>query len=265
MERKDTWAIGAAYEPWMGRWSRLVAREFLSWLDVPPGARWLDVGCGTGALTQTILELASPHAVKGVDPSEGFVQFTQAHITDPRASFIVGDAQALPAEDNAYDAVVAGLVLNFVPDTGRALSEMARVAKPGSKVGVYVWDYAGEMQMVRHFWDAAIALDPAALTLDQANRFPICRPEPLEQLFRESGLLDVEVRAIDVPTVFHNFEDYWSPFLGGQGAAPTYAVSLDEEQRISLRERIRSMLPISQDGSIHLIARAWAARGTRAV
>ena len=116
--------------------------------------------------------------------------------------------------------------------------------------------------MMRRFWDAAIALNPAALDKDEGRRFPICRPDPLKALFDGAGLSDVEVRAIDVSTVFKNFDDYWTPFLGGQAPAPGYCMSLSEDQRAALRDRIRSTLPFREDGSIHLIARAWAVRGT---
>lgn len=259
--RKDTWASGAAYEPYVGRWSRLVAREFVAWLAVPAGARWLDVGCGTGALSQIILEVASPGEVIGIDPSEGYIAYAREHIPDACARFLVGDAQALPVTGATYDAVVAGLVLNFVPDPNRALTEMRRVTRAGGTVAAYVWDYAGQMQLMRYFWNAAVALDPAAFPLDEGRRFPICKPEPLAHLFRAAGLQGVEVRSIDVATPFRDFEDYWSPFLGGQAPAPGYTMSLSQERRAALREHIRARLPIAADGSIHLSARAWAVRG----
>ncbi|MBI3301646.1 MAG: methyltransferase domain-containing protein [Deltaproteobacteria bacterium] len=261
--RQEVWASGSAYEPYVGRWSRLVAREFLAWLAVPQGSRWLDVGCGTGALSQTILNVVSPSEVMGVDSSEAYAAFAREQVRNERASFVVGDALALPAEPATYDVVVAGLVLNFVPQPDRAVAEMARVARPGGTVAAYVWDYAGQMQLMRHFWDAAVALDPAAFTLDEGRRFPLCQPEPLAQIFRTAGLRTVEVRAIDVPTDFRDFDDYWSPFLGGQAPAPAYAMSLSEARRAALRERICAGLPIAADGSIHLIARAWAVRGIR--
>jgi SAM-dependent methyltransferase len=257
------WASGAAYEPYVGRWSRLVAREFLGWLAIPPGRRWLDVGCGTGAITQTILDMASPERVLGIDPSEGFLEVTHATVTDPRASFTPGNAMAIPADDASFDAVVSGLVLNFVPQPDVAAAEMARVTAPGGVVAVYVWDYAGQMQMMRYFWDAVVALNPDNVDLDESRRFTICNPESLQQLFSDTGLQQVQARAIDVPTHFRDFDDYWSPFLGGQGPAPRYAMSLSEEERVTLREHIRSTLPIAPDGSINLIARAWALRGTR--
>ena len=261
--QKETWASGVAYEPYVGRWSRPVAREFLNWLNVSAQSRWLDVGCGTGALSQTVLDSTAPGAVKGIDRSDGYVAFARERIRDERAQFEVGDAQALPVETGTYDAVVSGLVLNFVPQPQRAVAEMARAAKPKSVVAAYVWDYAGKMQLMRHFWNAAAALDPAARDLDEGRRFPICQPEPLRELFQNAGLREVEVRPIDIAADFRDFDDYWSPFLGGQGPAPGYAMSLSDERRAALRERIRAGLPFALDGSIPLVARAWAVRGFR--
>ena len=260
--RKDVWASGDAYERYVGRWSRLVARDFVNWLDIPAGRRWLDIGCGTGALSQTILERAAPQALMGVDPSEGFISHARRVVGDTRAEFRVGDAQSLPADNRAFDVAVAGLVINFVPDMAKAAAEMVRVTRPGGTAAAYVWDYAGEMQMMRRFWDAAVALNPAALDKDEGRRFPVCRPEPVTALFKNAGLANVEVRAIDAPTVFENFDDYWAPVLGGQAPAPGYCMSLSEDRRAALRDRIRSTLPFRDDGSVHLIARAWAVRGT---
>lgn len=260
---KGNWANGDLYEGYMGRWSRRVAREFIQWLAVPAGGGWLDVGCGTGALSQTILQLAEPARVKGIDRSEGFVDFARGQVQDDRVQFEVADAEALTDDDGSFDAVVSGLVLNFIPNPARAIAEMTRVTRSGGIVGVYVWDYADGMQFIRHFFDAAIALDPKAVTHDEGPRFPICRPHALRQLFESTGLQNVEVRPIEVPTVFRDFDDYWSPFLAGQGPAPSYAMSLSEEHRTALRERIRAGLPVNADGTIPLSARAWAARGVR--
>lgn len=261
-----TWDSAEAYEQYVGRWSRLVAHDLLGWLAVPVNGRWLDVGCGTGALSRTILAVAQPITVLGVDPSERFIASAREQTADRRAHFEVGDARALPGSEGTFDAVVSGLVLNFVPAADRmgAVSGMHRVARGGGVVAAYVWDYADGMQMMRHFWDAAAALEPAAQEFDEGRRFPFCHPDPLAKLFRGAGLCDVVVRAIDVPTAFRNFDDYWMPFLGGQGPAPGYAMSLSEDRRTMLRERIRSRLPIAPDGSIHLTARAWAVRGNRA-
>jgi SAM-dependent methyltransferase len=239
-ERKDVWASGDAYEPYVGRRSRLVAREFVPWLGVPPNRDWLDIGCGTGALCQVILDSASPRQLTGIDPSDGFVSFARRKVTDQRAAFQVGDAQKLPVADGSFDATVAGLVINFIPDQAKAVREMKRATRPGGTVAAYVWDYAGEMQMMRRFWDAAVALDASAIPLDEGRRFPVCRPEPLASLFRQAGLGGVEVRSIDALTIFKDFDDYWTPFLGGQAPAPGYCMSLSEDRRAALRDRIRA-------------------------
>jgi SAM-dependent methyltransferase len=262
--RHDSWESGDAYEPYVGRWSSLVARQFVAWLAVPVGARWLDVGCGTGALTRTVLERAAPTRTVSADRSEGYVAYARSHVTDERATFVVGDAQALGLATATFDAAVSGLVLNFVPQPERMVAEMARVVRPGGTVALYVWDYAGEMRLMRHFWDAAVALDPSAAEKDEGARFPLCRPEPLAGLLEKVGVQGVEARAIDVPTLFRDFDDYWTPFLGGQGPAPGYAMSLSEERRAALREHLRAALPVAADGSIPLIARAWAVRGKSA-
>jgi SAM-dependent methyltransferase len=260
---KDVWASGEAYEPYVGRWSRIVAEHFLLWLETTPGSLWLDVGSGTGSLTQAILEHASPQAVKGIDSAKGFIAYASQRITDSRVTFQQGDAQDLPVEDAYYDAVVSGLVLNFVPNPEQAVREMARAARPGGLVAAFVWDYARNMQFMRHFWNAAAALDPAAAEKDEGRRFPLCNPDPLSSLFLSVGFKNVDVRPIDIWTIFKDFDDFWNPFLGGQGPAPSYLMSLVEERRVDLRERIRSGLPFALDGSIPLMARAWAVRGFR--
>lgn len=260
-DRHDVWVSGDPYERYVGRWSRKVAAEFLDWLSPQPTLDWLDVGCGTGALTQTILDRASPKSVKGIDASAGFLEYARANVRDPRASFDVGDARSLQVGDASVDAAVSGLVLNFVPEPLGMATEMARATRSGGTVAVYVWDYSGQMAMMRVFWSSATELDPNAA--DEGPRFQISHPEPLSALFSDAGLRHVEVRAIDVPTRFRDFDDYWLPFLGGQGPAPAYVRSLDEERREILRDRIRSKLSVEADGSIDLVARAWAVRGSK--
>lgn len=258
---KETWASGEAYERYVGRWSHVVAQQFLAWLAIPAASRWLDVGCGTGILTQMILTQTNPAQVKGFDRSEAFIAHAKRQVADQRVQFEVGDALALSVETGSYDATVSGLVLNFVPQPALALAEMSRATRVGGTVAAYVWDYADQMQFMRYFWDAANVLDPAAASSDQGRRFPLCNPHALAELFQAGNLANVEVRAIDIATHFKDFDDYWSPFMGGQGAAPTYLMSLDEEKRVELRERLRSDLPFAADGSIPLTARAWAVRG----
>ncbi len=259
----DVWAIGDSYEPYVGRWSRLVAREFIPWLDVPEDQRWLDVGCGTGALSQMILNLAQPQKVKGIDRSEGFAEFARNQINHSKAEFEVGDAQSLPVQSKTYDVAVSGLVLNFVPQPDQMISEMRRAVREAGTVALYVWDYAGKMQFMRHFWNAASALDPAARDFDEGKRFPLCNPEALTKLFQDAKLAEVKTHPIDIWTDFKDFDDYWTPFLGGQGSAPGYLMSLSEERRAQLRKRIYDSLPFASDGSIPLVARAWAVRGVK--
>jgi SAM-dependent methyltransferase len=259
---KTRWASGDLYEPYVGRWSRLVARELLAWLDARPGLDWLDVGCGTGALTEAVAAANAPKRLVGIDPSSGFLEFARRRLGE-RAELRAADAQDLPFGDAEFDRVVSGLVLNFVPDQLRAAAEIQRVLRPGGECGCYVWDYGGRMELMRRFWDAAVALDPEAHGLDEAQRFPVCRPEALQALFEGAGFARVETRAIDVPTIFTDFDDYWTPFLGGQAPAPAYCMSLSEEARAALRERLRASLSTEKDGSIRLIARAWAVRGRK--
>jgi SAM-dependent methyltransferase len=259
----DVWAKGDSYEPYVGRWSRLVAQEFIPWLGLPEDRNWLDVGCGTGALSQMILGLANPRKVKGIDRSEGFAEVARRKTDPSKAEFELGDAQALPVESETYDAAVSGLVLNFVPQPDRMIAEMRRAVCKGGTVALYVWDYAGKMQFMRHFWNAAAALDPAAQDFDEGRRFPLCHPDALTKFFQEAELTEIRARPIDISTDFKDFDDYWKPFLGGQGSAPGYAMALSEEQRAKLRERIYNSLPFALDGSIPLIARAWAVKGVK--
>jgi SAM-dependent methyltransferase len=255
------WTGGGAYEQYVGRWSRLVAREFITWLQSPPDASWLDVGCGTGELARMIGEMALPFAITGVDRSAEYIAYAAEQPSDG-ITYRVGDATALPVESNSFDVTVSGLVLNFVSTPGDAVAEMIRATRAGGVVAAYVWDYADGMQLMRYFWDAAIEIDPAAADLDEGARFRVCREGALADLFATAGLRDVKSRGIVVPTPFSSFDDYWRPFLGAQGPAPGFAMSLAEDRRETLRANLKQRLPANADGSIKLTARAWAARGT---
>ncbi|HEX9853780.1 MAG TPA: class I SAM-dependent methyltransferase [Acidimicrobiia bacterium] len=257
----DRWDDDNAYDAFMGRWSLPAARAFISWLDPPQQARWLDVGCGSGAVLAAIAGAAAPAGLSGVDPSPGFVEAARRRLgEDP--DLRLGSAGNLPFEADSFDVVVSGLVLNFVPDPAAALTEMRRVAAPLGTVSAFVWDYADGMEYLRTFWDAAAAVDPEAASLDEATRFPLCRPGALGALFEAGGLNEVATSAVRVPTVFADFADYWNPLLSGQGPAPGYVASLDEATRHHLRQRLDTTLPRSPDGTIHLSARAWCATGT---
>jgi SAM-dependent methyltransferase len=258
---EDRWERGNLYERYVGRWSRRMAPAFLAWLGAPPRLRWLDVGCGTGALCAEVIARYSPSAVIGVEPSAGFLAATRANVGDG-ALLCRGVGTAIPLRDAAVEVVVSGLVINFIPDARAAVVEMGRVTRPGGTIAAYVWDYAGRMEFLRRFWDAAVALDPGARTLDEGLRFPLCHPAALTDLFADAGLTGIETTAIEIPTPFAGFDDLWEPFLGGQGPAPAYVSSLDTAATARLRERLRAETPTRPDGSIILSARAWAARGT---
>jgi len=233
-ELHAAWTSGDAYELWVGRWSRLIARQYVPWLGVPSGSSWLDVGCGTGIVTEAILRDAAPGRVVGVDRSEAYIAEAGRRLSGERVVFDVGDAQALPSEPHSFDAVISGLLLNFLPDPEAAVREMVRVARPGGTVSGYVWDYLDGMQIIRFFWEVAAQDDPTVTTLPEVQRYPRCQPEPLRALFATAGLDAIQVVGLESPALFRDFDDYWQPFLGGQGTAPTYVASLPEDRRTRL-------------------------------
>ncbi|MFI5473578.1 class I SAM-dependent methyltransferase [Streptomyces cacaoi] len=261
-ERRDMWAVGDAYERYMGRWSRPVAEGFVAWLGCGDGLRWLDAGCGTGALTAAVTARCRPSAVVALDRSAGFVVSARDTVPAP-VCWVRGDALSLPVRGRTCDVAVSGLALNFLPTPVAAVAEATRVVRPGGLVAAYVWDYAGGMAFLRRFWDAAISVDPSAAALDEGGRFPLCRPGRLRTLWKEAGLDEVKVAPIEVPTVFADFSDLWEPFLGGQGPAPDYVAALAPAARDRLRDVLRATVPTRPDGSIALTARAWAVQGRR--
>ncbi len=257
----DNWAHSEAYDRYMGRWSRLVAADFITWLTPGPGMRWLDVGCGTGALTSAILHSADPALVLGCDPAEPFINQARMNVLDPRASFVAAGVGELPEIEGGYDAIVSGLVFNFLPSPGEALEAMLARLRPGGLIGAYVWDYAGRMDFLRIFWDEAAALDPQAGALDEGKRFPLCREGALAELFLANGLSRVRQGPIDTRTGFANFSDFWTPFEQGTGPAPSYVAALEPGARAELQQRLRARLTHNHDGPFELVARAWAAAG----
>jgi SAM-dependent methyltransferase len=257
----DMWVTGDAYEAYMGRWSRSLAKMFVEWLRPKRAAHWLDVGCGTGALTSAICHLCEPVSVVACDPSEPFIEHVRNSLADARVSFVIAGSDALPRRDGGFDVVASGLVLNFLPDPEAAVATFRERLRPGGIVAAYVWDYAEGMEFLRCFWDEAVALDPRAAALDEGRRFPLCRAPVLAQLFRAAGLAQVETDLLDIPTDFSNFDDYWTPFLRGTWPAPSYVASLDPPARELVRGRIRRRLHAGSDGRIQLRARACAVRG----
>ena len=260
-EPSDTWAAGASYEDFMGRWSRSLAPRFVSWLAVRPRAHWLDVGCGTGALADAIRAGAEPATVVACDPSAPFIEYARRRQADPRVSFVVAGVGQLPTRPGGFDSVASLFALNFFPEPEAALQEMRQITAVNGLVSACVWDYAGRMEFLRCFWDSVTAVDASAGELDEGRRFPICRRHALESLFREGGLSDVVCDSIEIPTRFPTFAELWKPFLGGTGPAPSYVASLDSPRREALATRLEHSLPRGPDGAISLVARAWVVRG----
>jgi SAM-dependent methyltransferase len=259
----DRWSAAATYEEFMGRWSRELARDFVQWLRATRGGHWLELGCGTGALTRAVCTYADPASVIACDPAESFIAYARSHAQDHRVSYVLAGAHDFPTRRNGYDSVTSLLALNFFPDPAHALQRMLAAVAAHGTISACVWDYAGRMQFLRYFWNAAVELDASARPSDEGVRFPICEPEPLTVLFTGAGLVDVSCEAIEIETEFASFDDYWQPFLGGTGPAPSFVAGLHADQRAVLRRKLESTLPVDANGRIPLRARAWAIRGVK--
>jgi SAM-dependent methyltransferase len=260
--QSDLFADSNPYERFMGRWSRLLAAQFAQFVAIGQQDSVLDVGCGVGSLSLAIADAFPSARVTGVDPSAAFVADAQKRVGHDRVQFMVGDAQALQFADATFDKTVSQLVLNFVPARETALEEMKRVTRPGGVVAAAVWDYGDGMRMLRVFWDEAIALDPPLAARDERD-MPLCKRGELAALWQARGLRDVEDRPLVIDLSFSSFDDYWEPFLGGQGPAGAYVVSLSEPRRAALKATLRDrLLTARKDGPFVLQARAWAVKGT---
>ncbi len=262
-DQDSMFSAGDAYERFMGRWSRELAPLLVRFAGVRDGDSILDIGSGTGALAAAAAAAAPSSAILGIDPSAAYVAFARGRHGSALVRFEVGDAQQLRLADAGFDRTLSLLVLNFVPDRGRALKEMTRVTRPGGVVAAAVWDYGEGMEMLRVFWDAAVALDPAMDARDE-RQMPLCRRGELAALWREHGLGDVSEEPLTIETRFSSFDDYWSPFLEKQGPAGAHLAGLSAGSREALRLRLRRhLLGDGPDRPIVLRARAWAVRGVR--
>jgi SAM-dependent methyltransferase len=256
-------SAGNAYEFFMGRWSRTLAVPFVQFAGVQDGDSVLDVGSGTGAVAAAVAAVSPSSRIVGIDSAAAFVSFAQAHHPGDLIRFEVGDAQQLPFTDRSFTRALSLLNLNFIPDPGKALQEMSRVTQPGGTVAAAVWDYGSGMEMLRAFWDAAVALNGQADVRDERH-MPLAADGELTALFREQRFEEIASEALIVETRFSSFDDYWLPFLQKQGPAGAYVASLPATEVDELRERLRQrLLGDGRDGAIVLRARAWAVRGMR--
>ena len=253
----DAWNAGQNYEHYMGRWSRQLAADFLRWLAPPRRADWLEIGCGTGALTTTILSDCQPRSIVAIEPSRDLLAYARSMVIDKRVTFDIAEARSLPVPNSAFDVVTSALVLNFIPEKRAALVEMKRVLKPGGLLSFYVWDYpGGGMGFIDAFWQAASEIDDKARDLDEARRFEFCTPKGLASLCREAGLMTATIEPVEIETVFPDFNAFWRPFTLGAGPAPGYCAALSHVQRERLKSRLRERLGV--EDPIHLAGRAWA-------
>jgi SAM-dependent methyltransferase len=248
-----------AYDRFVGRYSPQLAAALCDFAGIEGGMRALDVGAGTGALTAELAKRLGAANVVAVEPSEPFAQACRARV--PGVEVVAAGAEALPLANDAFDATLSQLVLNFIPDAAAGLREMTRVTHPGGLIAACVWDYSGEMRMLRAFWDAAHEVSPATAALNDEATMRLGREGELAELWQDAGLLRIRSTPLRARARYENFEDLWAPFVAGVGPAGAFTVSLNEDERSALHDALARRLNTG-DEPFELTARAWAVAGT---
>ncbi len=250
----------AAYDSHVGRYGPALAQGLIEWAGVGSGDRVLDVGCGTGLLTAELAAVVGEDRVSAIDPSEPFVDACQQRL--PAADVRLATAEDLPFGDTSFDCALSQLVVNFMSDPHAGVQQMRRVTRPGGTVAACVWDYAGEMTLLRTFWDAAAALDSAAAPLDEGVSMRHCQPESLQALLESVGLRNIRSGELRPSVRYSSFEELWTPFTAGVAPSGAYTVSLNEPSQDALRREVHRRLG-SPVGPFVLTARAWTVIGRR--
>jgi ubiquinone/menaquinone biosynthesis C-methylase UbiE len=249
-----------AYDQLMGRWSRRLAPLLIRFGGLDDGDRVLDVGCGTGSLTFALAEFANIAKITGIDVTAPFVEAARIRNTDPRITFELGDARALPYANASFDRAYSSLVLHFLPDPTKAVSEMRRVVRPGGAVTAAVWDAYGGQPFTRILWDIAGVLDPL---VNRPYFRPLTGPDELAAEWRKEGLANIEQTSLMIRMEFQSFDDYWTPFAMGEGPHGQYVTGLSEPARETLKQHVRrAYLGNRPDGARSMVSVAWACRGT---
>jgi SAM-dependent methyltransferase len=251
-------ASAEAYDRHVGRYGGALARALCDAAGVQPGQRALDVGCGPGALAAQLVHRLGAANVAAVDPSPPFADACRRRLPGVRVED--ASAERLPFDDGQFDRALAQLVVNFMTDPLAGVREMTRVTRPGGTVGAAVWDYAGEMTLLRRFWDAAVALDPAARARDEGTCMPLCTPAELSGLWADAGLAAVAVSATVVAADYEGFDDLWRGVGSGVGPTGAYTVALAPPQRAALRDQLQRRLGVTSE-PFRLTARGWIVTG----
>jgi SAM-dependent methyltransferase len=259
---RESWNDSNAYDLYVGRWSRLIAEDFLHWLQPPPNVSWLEVGCGTGSLTTEILDRTSPSRVLAIDKSDAYLTKARTQIASPLVSFFKTDLSDLHVGAE-FDYITSGLVLNFLPDVEEKLECMIQYLRTGGSISAFVWDYAGHYQPMRIFWDAAKTLYREAAKFDAGIKYPLCTEGSLKALFEAVDLSNIRFRKIERIATFRDFDDYWLPIASAQGSVSEFLGTLSEDKKNDLKTSVKSKLPMALNGEIKLILSALAIEGTK--